>query len=289
MAKKLQELNPGFDGKVTGNSEQDKPIIENGVVTRIAFVTADVTDISPVRALTHLHALDCRGSWAGTPVGKLTDLWPLRGMSLTTLRCPFTKVFDLSPLKGMPLTVLFCDNTAVSDLSPLQGMPLTILGCGQTTVHDLLPLKDMKLASLYCHDTGVFDLSPLRGMPLTLLECDHTSVRDLSPLQGMLLTRLTFTPKKITRGLNVIRQMRSPGEGGDIDRGPRTSARGVLEEVRRWGVQTVGGIRVGRWSPARRTAFPIVANRPRRRCGRGFSAKSIATRSRSFHPGSQTA
>ena len=40
------ELNPGFDGKVT-------PMIENGVVTELQFVTDNVTDISPVRARTH--------------------------------------------------------------------------------------------------------------------------------------------------------------------------------------------------------------------------------------------
>ena len=51
VAKKLQQLNPGFDGKVTGEGEHDKPRIENGVVTRIAFTTANVTDISPVRSV----------------------------------------------------------------------------------------------------------------------------------------------------------------------------------------------------------------------------------------------
>ena len=50
VAKKLQELNPGFDGKVTG-METGTPKIENGVVTEIGFITDNVTDISPVRAL----------------------------------------------------------------------------------------------------------------------------------------------------------------------------------------------------------------------------------------------
>jgi hypothetical protein len=44
VAKKLQELNPGFDGKVT-------PTIDFLDVTGLAFVTDNVTDISPVRAL----------------------------------------------------------------------------------------------------------------------------------------------------------------------------------------------------------------------------------------------
>ena len=41
VAKKLKELNPDFDGKVT-------PKIEKGVVTELIFVTDNVTDISPV-------------------------------------------------------------------------------------------------------------------------------------------------------------------------------------------------------------------------------------------------
>src|SRR5580692_7694927 len=47
VAKKFKELNPGFDGKVT-------PLIEKGVVTYFSFLTDDVTDISPVRALAGL-------------------------------------------------------------------------------------------------------------------------------------------------------------------------------------------------------------------------------------------
>ena len=50
VAAKLKELNPGFDGKVTHT-------IENGVVTELQFLTDNVTDISPVRALTGLQEL----------------------------------------------------------------------------------------------------------------------------------------------------------------------------------------------------------------------------------------
>ena len=50
VAKKLQELNPGFDGKVTGRWGQATPSIDNGVVTDFGFCTDNVTDISPVRA-----------------------------------------------------------------------------------------------------------------------------------------------------------------------------------------------------------------------------------------------
>jgi hypothetical protein len=104
VVKKLQELNPGFDGKVTGRDEQGTPKIENGVVTEFGFSTDNVTDISPVRALEGLRSLCCDG----TPyIDK-------------------SKFFDLSPVKGMKLYYLRFDNAQVSDLSPLEGVNLTV-------------------------------------------------------------------------------------------------------------------------------------------------------------------
>jgi Leucine-rich repeat (LRR) protein len=164
VSQKLMELNPGFDGKLKGVDGTGTPRIENGVVTGVVFVTENVIDISPVRALTGLKLLKCGGEGAGK--GKLSDL---------------------SPLSGIALTHLYCHNTQVSDLSPLEGMTLTTLGFSDTPVSDLLPLK---------------------GLSLTELRCDGTQVSDLSPLTTMNLTTIFFTPKNITTGLDVIRQMK---------------------------------------------------------------------------------
>jgi Leucine-rich repeat (LRR) protein len=229
VVKKLQELNPGFDGKVRGSWGQGTPWIENGVVTGFGFFTDSVADISPVRAFERLRALCC----SGTPFSgksKFSDLSPLKGLPLTELFCQGTHVADLSPLQGMPLTRLICFGTPVSDLSPLKGMPLASLELYETQVSDLSPLKGMPLKALKCHYTNVADLSPLQGMsikalyllgtrvsdlsPLKGMKLDHldvnqTPVCDLSPLEGMNLTRIAFTPKNITKGLDVIRQMKS--------------------------------------------------------------------------------
>ena len=89
VAAKLKELNPGFDGKV-------KPTIEGGGVVGLEFVTDNVTDISPLRALPELKSLNCRGS-ADVWNGRLADLSPLKGMALTALECGRTRVSDLSP------------------------------------------------------------------------------------------------------------------------------------------------------------------------------------------------
>jgi len=179
VVAKLINFNAGFDGRET-------PKIENGVVTELHFSSDHVFDISPLRALVGLRALYCGGGSPGS------------GM-----------LFDLSPLRGMPLTGLKCSWSQVSDLSPLEGMRLTYLDCGGTQVRDLSPLRGMPLTGLWCGGTQVSDLSPLAGMPLANLYCDTTQVSDLSPLNGMNLAVVTFTPKNIAKGIDVIRQMKS--------------------------------------------------------------------------------
>ena len=101
VSKKLMELNPGFDGKLTSWTRAGPPVIENGVVTGLGFVTDQVTDVSPVRAMSGLRRLEIGCSNPGS-----------------------SKLFDLSPLAGMPLWWLDTNNTVVSDLSPLGGMRL---------------------------------------------------------------------------------------------------------------------------------------------------------------------
>ena len=184
VAKKLLELNPGFDGKVT-------PTIEGGVVTGLQFLTDNVTDISPVRALPGLTYLYCHGTDYGK--GKLADLSPLRGLPLENLILELNDVADLSPLKDMPIDQLHLRGTKVTDLSPLRGGRLTNLNVQFTDVSDLSSLQGMKLTLLFCTHTKLANLSPLKDMPLTHLQIEHTHVSDLSPLNGMPLNALVVT------------------------------------------------------------------------------------------------
>jgi Leucine-rich repeat (LRR) protein len=211
VVRKLQDLNPGFDGKLENSR------VENGVVTELAFVTDDITDISPVRALKNLARLSCvaRGQRS-----KLSDVSPLRGMSLSYLNLSGSPATDLAPLAGMPLTYLVLNScadledlapvrglaldsllipgTKVGDLSPLKGMPLVHLECQRTPVRDLSPLKGMELVVLDCTSTQIADLSPLQGMPLTALACGQTHVTSLAPLQGLpRLAQLNFSQTSI--------------------------------------------------------------------------------------------
>jgi serine/threonine protein kinase/Leucine-rich repeat (LRR) protein len=197
VAQKLRDLNPGFDGKL-------KTKAEDAVVTALQFLTDQVSDLSPVRALMGLRTLQCSGSGPGK--GQLADLSPLKDMKLTSLVCGHTRVSDLSPLKGMPLMSLYFWNTPVSDLSPLTGMKLTSLDCRATQVSELSPLKGMPLTSLVCPYTKVSDLSPLKGMPLTWLHCAGTGVSDLLALRGMRLTGLDCRGTKVS-DLSPLRGM----------------------------------------------------------------------------------
>jgi len=132
---------------------------------------------------------------------------------------------DLTPLQGMPLTSLALDRCQVRDLTALQGMPLTSLSlfeCGE--VLDLTPLKGMPLTTLVLTHCGqVRDLTPLKGMPLITLNLHGCGeVGDLTPLQGMNLSQIYFTPRNITKGMDILRQMKSlktigVGWGGDKD------------------------------------------------------------------------
>ncbi len=198
VVAKLKELNPGFDG--IGMDHK----IEGGVATELHFSPDQVKDVSPLRALTELRKLSCRGS-----DGKslLTDLTPLKAMRLTWLDCNRTLVSDLAPLKGMPLMYLDCGFTHVSDLSPLVGMPLTYLDCSVTQAADLAPLKDMKLTYLDCNTTPVADLRPLTGMTLRQLYFYRTQVSDLSALKGMKLEKLDCSGTKV-RDLAPLKGMK---------------------------------------------------------------------------------
>jgi Leucine-rich repeat (LRR) protein len=196
VSKKLMELNPGFDGKVTASGSKDTPRIEQGVVTDVGLIANHLTDISPVRAFAGLKSLGCNGYGMKS---EFSDLSPLQGMQLTDLGCSATQVSDLTPLKGMALKNLSCHVSRVEDLSPIQGMPLIDLNVSITAVSDLSPLKGMKLVRINCGGTKVTDISVLKGMPLITLNCYGTQVSDPSPLEDCKsLTWLGLRQNKVT-------------------------------------------------------------------------------------------
>lgn len=195
VAARLKKLNPHpqFEGSF-------KPTIEGGVIRQVDLNTHYVSDISPLRVLKDLKHLDLHGDLDGDYArhGALSDLSPLRGIPLTSLRCMCSTVSDLSPLKGMPLTWINVERTNVTDLTPLEGMPLHSVNFYVCPVRDLTPLKGMRLTYLMAIGSQVSDLTPLAGMPLNQLFLTGAPVTDLSPLRGMPLTVLWCGRTKIT-------------------------------------------------------------------------------------------
>lgn len=180
-----------------------------------------VADLTPLKGLPATY-LDLTGT-------AVTDLAPLAGMPLEQLYLEDTQVRNLSPLAGMPLTILRLEKTPVADMSPLAGMPLEQLNLYGTEVTDISAVRDMPLNTLWLTDTQVGDLQALEGMHLESLDVHGTPISDLTPLRGMLslrrldiaesqvtdltplaglrLERLVFTPERIEKGIDVVREM----------------------------------------------------------------------------------
>jgi len=185
VAARLQELNPGFDGKASYK-------IENGAVTELSISTTGtlvptvgVSDLVPLKTLKRLKRLVLAPAKPNEQ-GALTDLSALSGMALTWLACHGNpQLHDLSPLKDMPLTSLSCGGTQVKDLTPLSGMRLTTLSINDTPIEDISALAGIPLAVLWCNNTMIAGLSPLKGMPLRELHCDFVLARDGPVLRGI--------------------------------------------------------------------------------------------------------
>lgn len=189
FVEKLKELNPSFDGQTEHKADGNK-------VVELSLSTEKVTDLTPIRTLTSLQKLVCRGPLdaTGNPTapGLLADLSPISSLRLLELDCRNNNLSTLTPLQGLPLTRLRCAFNPITDLAPLKGMPLTVLQCNSKFVKDLTPLRDMKLTELSVTGTQVQDLSPLKGMPLRSLGISTTPVTDLTLLGDMPLAYLTI-------------------------------------------------------------------------------------------------
>jgi serine/threonine protein kinase len=182
---RLQDLNPGFNGKANYK-------IENNAVAELALSTTGtlvptvgVTDMTPIKTLKGLQRLVLSPAKPGE-LGALTDLSALSGLPLTWFSCHGNpQLHDLSPLKDLPLTGLTCGGTQVTDLTPLSGMRLVTLGINDTPVEDISVLNGMPLAVLWCQNTKIGNLSPLQGAPLRELRCDFMMARDGALLKGI--------------------------------------------------------------------------------------------------------
>src|SRR5262249_6572493 len=193
------------------------------------------------------RVLDCRGTNALKPNGGLADLTSLKGMNLgglTELDLRDTKVNDAGMvyfkdsknLRRLDLIKQQVRDSGMVDFTDWQD--LKYLGLGYSAVGDsgrmhfkdckeltglllfgtklndagLAHLKDCKaLTRLILAETKVSDagLARFKGVPLKQLWIQNTSITDLTPLQGMPLEEIRLTPKNITKGLDILRDMKS--------------------------------------------------------------------------------
>lgn len=168
VSRKLEELNPGFDGKLEGFGKGTVPEIVDGAVRSLGICTDHVTDISPVRAFTGLLCL--RGAGSDQTKGTLADLSPLQGLSLSKVSFSCNKIADLTPLKDMPLRFADFTYCRIADLSPLRGKSLFYLSLYGTFVTDISPLAEIPVETLNLHCMHIADLKPLKSLPLRQLQ-----------------------------------------------------------------------------------------------------------------------
>ncbi|MBI1323098.1 protein kinase [bacterium] len=212
VRKRLQELNPGYDGKLEWN-------IKNGFVDWVEIDSEALSDISPLQVFRQLTALRLQGPYPGR--GKVTDLGPIRGLPLRKLQLISQPVSDLEPLRGMQLSELIIPESRVEDLSPLQGMKLKSIALQRSRVRSLEPLRGMPLEVVDLYLSSVKDLSPLLGMPIYYLNIGSLSlddselnrlaefkklkwlfmldvpIRDLSPLRSLRLEKIDLHGTKV--------------------------------------------------------------------------------------------
>jgi Leucine-rich repeat (LRR) protein len=185
VAAKLKELNPQFDGRVTGKD------LDKSTWAAISLSASGVSDVSPLRALTWLKWLTC--SCTPPARSELSDLSSLSSLKLLTVNFSGTQVRDLSPLRDMPLQTVYLNFCPVTDLSPLENCPLEHIGLSGTPLRDLKLLRRFRLTNLNIRSVPANDLSPLSGMPLTTLNLARVKIRDIALLAGMPLTWLDCT------------------------------------------------------------------------------------------------
>jgi hypothetical protein len=118
--------------------------------------------------------------------------------------CKGLKVLDLNHANLTDAGLAhFKDCKALTSLS-LYGT--NVSDAGLAHFRDCKRLADLNLGETQVGDAG---LAHFKGMPLRVLRIHRTSVTDLRPLQGMPLEDIRLTPKNITQGLDILRDMKS--------------------------------------------------------------------------------
>lgn len=177
VIRALGGLNPKYDWT------KGSGWVESYGVIRITINADEVTDLRPVRALTGLSVVRCRGSATG--LGILTDLLPLSDLKLKEFHCRNNpKLRDLSAIRLDGLEFLDAAFTDLDTLAGLTGAPLVTLKISGTPIRDLGPVRKMpKLRALDCTGCPIADFEPLTTVPLRELTASVQTERDAAALK----------------------------------------------------------------------------------------------------------
>lgn len=184
---RLKELNPKFDPLTNTYG-----IVDGKVVALSMLQAAEVTELAPVHALSHLKRFFIQGN-SRNP----TSIVSLKGLKLEQFASNGCPLKDVSPLEGMPLTVCNLWGAMTSDLTALKGMKLKEVNVGHSTVSNIAVLKGMPLEQVCLNYTEVADLTPLVGAPIRNLFADSTKITDLKPLEKMPIEWLAIRNNEI--------------------------------------------------------------------------------------------
>lgn len=205
---RITDLSPlaGMDLENIGMAETEVADLSPLAGMPLKFIDAtrsQVADISPLKGtlnLTHAYFVEA----------KVRDITPLASSPLKVLWLNACPVEDLSPLENKQLEELNLCDTPLQDLKTIKTMTLGTLWMRNTKVQDLSPIANHKLVSLDIQGSAVNNLEPLKAMDsLKRLNISQTEVTDLTPLAGLSLERFIFSPSKIQKGIDAVRQMGS--------------------------------------------------------------------------------
>ena len=194
LAKKLQELNPGFDGKVTDWDGNGAPKIENGVVTELSFLADNVTDISPVR---EQACVDCAVYGAAVRLDKERKA----GRPVTTRRdavgphsdfCPAPTYPTLLLIKSLPTLreLVFRRHAGIRpDTAPGHGIDDAGLSGHRSRGPVAAQRNGFDEAGAFPGAKVLRSVAPPRACHSVFSNATETAVSDLTPLDGMALNR----------------------------------------------------------------------------------------------------
>ena len=183
----LAERNGEFFVKLLANIPEEASLpLEFKQLTHLIFYPNQLTDVSPLKDLTQLKALDV-GSNQLTDINALKDLAQLKNLRLSE-----NDLTDMSPLQGLTqLEELHLDRNQLTDVSPLQELTqLETLLLFENRLTDVTPLKDLsQLQLLGLGGNQLTDVSPLQGLTqLTELRLsdNQLALAQIEQLQGAL-------------------------------------------------------------------------------------------------------